>query len=567
MDQGSLCIVLHGHLPYVLNHGIWPHGENWLFEAAAETYLPLLQLLESAVAAGRPVQLTVGLTPVLLEQLAHADFKTRFVDYLRERRHRAMADADEFRTHAHPDFARLADAWADRYAGRLEQFESLDRDLPAAFARFWSAGDIQLLTSNATHCYMPLVLNDHSLRAQLACGIATSTRLLGRQPTGMWLPECAYRPEWPHWVPSVLFNDARHRPGLESFIADAGVTHFFVESSLVTRASVMGTRDADGSFQVADDHQMKFEPTRGWREPLSPVGVVSSHEPPRVFAFARHPSVSELVWSGTVGYPGDGAYLEFHRQYGEHGLRYHRVTDTQTSLSDKAVYEPTVAARRVAEHAAHFVDVVRDTLAEYQQRTGSAGCVVASFDAELFGHWWFEGPQFLAEVIRLCQDEPSFKLRTAEAALAAHGVDKVMRLPEGSWGEQGDHRVWINDRNRFYWEIEYRAENRFLELIHRLPWRDHSEVHDLLVRAARELLLLQASDWSFVIHTNAAADYGIERLSLHAVRFDRMCTIADRVARGEAISSVERVQIAEADAHDGVFPDIDLGWWMSPDRR
>jgi 1,4-alpha-glucan branching enzyme len=362
-------------------------------------------------------------------------------------------------------------------------------------------------------------------------------------------------------MPSVLYDNPRDRRGVEEFIGEAGVTHFFVDTHLITGGGVMGTFD-NANYRVENDNILHWDKTRGWREPLSAVGVVSSHKAPNVFAFARHPKVSEQVWSGAIGYPGDGVYMEFHRKYGDHGLRYHKVTSTKTSLSDKQPYYPDDIPGKLFEHAQHFCNVVKATLAEYYHRTGKRGVVVAPFDAELFGHWWFEGPQFLRDVVLTMANDPSVRLLTAEEALYNHPVDKVMRLPEGSWGENGNHSVWINERNAWYWEMEYRAEGQLLKLIHGLPWQTNDAVKAMLERAARELLLLQGSDWAFVIHSYGAVDYGIQRIGLHAVRFDRCCLLAEKAAKGEAFTDVEKSQVAEIDAHDSVFADIDLTWWM-----
>jgi 1,4-alpha-glucan branching enzyme len=559
---GSLCIVLHGHLPYVLHHGEYPHGENWLYEAACETYLPILDMVGAVALLGKRAGITIGMTPVLLEQLAHPRFKAGFVDYLKNRIARAQSDRKEFEASNQPHFAYLAKRWEDWFGNELAHFERINRDIPGEFAQRFKEGHIQVLTSNATHCYMPLVLNDEMLRAQMICGTKTSEKHLGTKPRGMWLPECAYRPHWGHWMPSVLFDNPRDRKGVEEFIAGAGVTHFFVETHLVTGGSVMGTFDQQ-TYKVANDQQLYWDKGKGWREAMEPVGVVSSHKAPEVFAFARHPKVAEQVWSGSIGYPGDGIYLEFHRKKGERGLRYHKVTSTKTPLSEKDSYYPDDIPGKLFEHANHFCNVVRDTLAEYRGRTGRQGVVVASFDAELFGHWWFEGPQFLRDVILTLANDPNVKLLTAEEALYQHPADKVMRLPEGSWGENGNHSVWINERNQWYWEMEYRAEGQLLKLLHSVAWKTNEKVRAVLERAARELLLLQASDWAFVIHSHGAVDYGIQRISLHCVRFDRLCLMTEAVDAGRELSDVQKAQLAEIDAHDSIFKEIDLEWWMS----
>jgi 1,4-alpha-glucan branching enzyme len=565
---GTLCIVLHGHLPYVLNHGSYPHGEAWLYEAAAETYLPMLDIIgEVALLKARPA-ITFGLTPILLEQLTHPRFKEGFVEYLKERMDRAEQDRKEFEKgpvpHMHGDpkhFAYLAARWRDWYGKQLEHFERINRDIAAEFSQRFREGHIQILTSNATHAYMPLLLNDEMLAAQMAAGTSTSKRILGVQPRGMWLPECAYRPHWNPWVPAVLYDNPRDRPGVETFIAQAGVTHFFVDTHLIAQGQPQGTMK-DGTFKPINVPGLHWDRGRGWGSVLDPVGVVSSPQTPQTYAFARHPRVSEQVWSGKIGYPGAGEYMEFHRKFGERGLRYHKVTSNTSPLSDKHPYYPDDIKSKVFQHAAHFINVVKDVLREYKHSTGRQGTVLAPFDAELFGHWWFEGPQFLRDVILSLNHDQEVRLRTAEEALYHNPPDKVMRLPEGSWGENGNHSVWINDRNKWMWEIEYRAEGTMLRLLHTLPWKTNAEVKGLLERLGRQLLLLQSSDWPFVIHSQGAVDYGIQRFSGHATSFDQLGKMAEHVASGKPLTDLQKIELANIDAHDSVFKEIDLNWWM-----
>jgi len=557
---GSLCIVLHGHLPYVLNHGSYPHGEAWLFEAAAETYLPLLEMLDDLAKEQTRASLTIGLTPVLLEQLGHPGFKNRFAAYLIERQERAARDQAEFTKAGEEPLATLAERWEAWYAARLDHFEAIDRDLVGQFSARQREGQIEILTSNATHAYMPLMVTDECIRAQMSAGTLTTQRHLGRKSRGMWLPECAYRPASEHWKPVVLWDDARYRPGIESYVSACGVDHFFVDTPLVSGAAPLGTFDK-GVFQSVSEAQAYWDKQRGWRNPMDPVGVASVPEPPRCFALARHPRVSEQVWSSIIGYPSGGAYLEFHRRHGDRGLRYHRITDVKLDLSLKQPYQPAEALARLHDNAQHFCEIVREALREHRRTTGRAGVVTAPFDAELFGHWWHEGLGFLREVLRILAGDQTVTLATAEQALEEYPPTTVVRLPEGSWGRNGDHSVWLNDATRPLWEMEYRAEARMLTLLRELPWRANAPVRAMMERAGRQLLLMQASDWPFVIHSKGAVDYGLQRFAGHATRFDRLTAIAESLAAGRAVDGLQQIQIAEADAHDDVFKEIDLGWW------
>lgn len=558
---GSLCIVLHGHLPYVLHHGSYPHGEAWLYEAAAETYLPILDMIGEAALLKARAGLTIGLTPVLLEQLVHERFKTGFVAYLQERMERAEADRKEFEKGKQPHFAYLAQRWKEWYGQKLEHFERIRRDIAAEFAARFREGHIQVLTSNATHAYMPLLLNDEMMTAQMTAGVRTSERVLGVKPRGMWLPECAYRPHWNPWLPAVLYDNPRDRPGVEEFIERAGVTHFFVDTHLVTTAHPQGLW-REGRFTPLNTPGIHGERGQGWGSVLEGVGVVSWPREPKTFAFARHPRVSEQVWSGRIGYPGAGEYLEFHRKHGERGLRYHKVTSNTSPLSAKDPYYPDDIKAKCFQHAQHFVGVVKEVLAQYRRETGRPGTVVAPFDAELFGHWWFEGPQFLRDVVLTLNADADVKLRTAEEAMYHQPPEKVVRMPEGSWGENGNHSVWINDRNRWIWEMEYRAEGTMLRLLHGVAWQTNADLKGLMQRLGRQMLLMQSSDWPFVIHSQGAIDYGTQRFAGHATSFDRLARMVEHVAGGNALTELQKVELADIDAHDNVFAEIDLGWWL-----
>ncbi len=555
---GRLCLVLHGHLPYVLHHGVWPHGESWLFEGAAETYVPLIELLDELAAKDVRFGLTLGLTPVLLEQLASPHFKDRFVAYLHERGDLARHDARQF--DGDPHLASLARRWEAFYAERLAAFERMGRDLPAAFARHRRQGRLEILTSAATHAYLPLLLHDASVDAQLRAGVATSEHHLGFRPTGLWLPECAYRPAEPAWQPPVLYRTPISRPGLEVAVAAAGVDHVFVDTHLVAHARPLAITTAEGT-RPTSDATVYWDAKRGWGSPLEPVGIAATAGPADVFALARHPRVAEQVWSAVTGYPGADDYLEFHRKHGDHGLRYHRITSHHTPALEKEPYDPARVAGKTYEQAQHFCSVLRETLAEHTRQTGRTGTIVAPFDAELFGHWWFEGLSFLRDVLLQLAHDGTVDVVTSAGALDRSALDKVARLPEGSWGEGGGHHVWLNEPTRWLWESEYRAEGRFLQLLAELPWRTDAAVADMLRRAGRELLLLQASDWPFVIHSAAAADYGIGRFAGHATRFDRLCSIASELAAGQVVGPVRQTEVAEAAAHDTIFADVDLDWW------
>lgn len=557
---GAFCLVLHGHLPWVLHHGRWPHGEDWLYEAAAGTWMPLLEVLEVCRAEGIRPSWTIGMMPILLEQLRHARFEEGFVAWLGEYEERAARDGMAFEAEGRADLAELAEQHQRRFRALLNQFEELERDIPGALVAAAEEGLVELLSSNATHAYHPLVLHDASARAQVRAGLATSERHFGWRPRGVWLPECAYRPAGA-WRPPVVHGDARDREGVATLYANEGVRYFVVDAHLAAGSEPFAVLGGERVERVPPS-QGEWDAHRAWRSPNEPLRVVERGQVTELTVLARSPEVSEQVWSGKIGYPGDPTYLEFHKRHGMRGLRYWRVTGRDVELQDKEVYRPDEVDATLHRQAVHFVETVRRKLANHRAGTGGRyGVVCAPFDAELFGHWWTEGPRWLLEVARRLHHEDQVDTLTVSEFLDRVPPDKAVRLPEGSWGAGGDHRVWLNDELTFFWEIAYRAEDRFLHLWHMSGWRTHEAVAELLEEAGRQLLLLLASDWPFVISTRGAVDYGLRRILDHAARFDDLCNGVEDILAGRpedpvVIDTLERCRIA-----DPVFPDLDLEWW------
>lgn len=554
MPLGSFVLVLHGHLPWVLHHGRWPHGVHWLYEAALETWLPLLGVLDDLASSGVGASLTLGLTPVLLEQLASQEFQqglSRHIDGLLET---ARADGQD------PALALLAARWEDWLLTQRDRLRASQGDLVSAFAAHAAAGRLELLSSFATHGYAPLLLHDASIRGQLRTGLDTSERHLGFRPKGIWLPECAFRPTGP-WTPPLLHGDLRNRQGVDRILEDEGVTHFFVDAALYRGVRSEGVV-LDGAFVKVGWDQAERDPGRAWRSVLEPHLVSTTGGPSTVTAFARHPAVSEQVWSADVGYPGDPRYLEFHKRRSDEGLRYWRVTRRTADLGDKQLYQPEDVPGAVYAHAQHFAATVRRVLAQHKAETGREGCVTAPFDAELFGHWWHEGPQFLKEVLLALHHDPDVIVETAAARLSRVPPDKIAWLPEGSWGKNSGHEVWLNDKVAWTWEAEYRAEDRFLRLLWDLKQAGNPARGTELVRkAARELLLTQASDWQFVVSTGGAVDYGYQRFCGHLTRFDRLVSMAYDTIHGRGVTEMQEREEREADEHDPCFPGIPLEAW------
>ena len=341
---GSFAFVLHSHIPYVLAHGQWPHGTDWLTEVAAESYIPLLDALNELAAEGISPRVTIGLTPILCEQLADASFKDEFTDWLEANIGAAAADARTFRAAGSHAMLALANRWRGVFRHVLHQFERVyDRDIVGAFRKLQDAGHVEIVTSAATHGYLPLILTDECVRAQIKTGIASYERHFGRRPTGFWMPECAYRPRY-HWqAPLAPFRTPEPvlRRGIEEFLMDEGIRYTFVDAHMVKGGAPQGVyADRFGALKALwHQFTLDYKPEQVSRTIYRPYFINSSGDANRtpVAVFSRDVRSSHAVWAADVGYPGDEWYLEFHKKQEPGRLRYWRVSFPKDDMDAKRV--------------------------------------------------------------------------------------------------------------------------------------------------------------------------------------------------------------------------------------
>ena len=532
-------LALHSHLPYVLNHGRWPHGSDWLCEAALDTYLPLLERLEELAGEGTDAPLTIGFTPVLANQLASPTFAREMAAFFAQR----LAACDEapasLATTGDQALLPLVDFWRSRLARLQTLFRKIDQDLVSAFRRLQERGRLEIMGSAATHGYLPLLVRDESIRLQLAVGQHEHRRLFGVAPKGCWLPECAYRP-----------SKGRRR-GIEQHLADAGFRYFFTDAHLARAGSPLG---AYGDIPLgaerfdAERHDDPAKPGRLTKAARSPYHAYRVSRAARggVAALVRDPRSSMQIWSRHQGYPGDEWYLEFHKIRWPGGLKLWRVSGANVDLGAKRPYEPHAALDRVNGHASHFAHLL-ESIAQEQQEDG-AGVIVAPFDTELFGHWWFEGADFLAATYRALRGK-SVRAVMASQHLEAHPPRTAVQLAEGSWGANGDHSMWLNDRTAWTWKRLAPLEQAFWDAAPAAL--TSAAAQPVLAQAARELLLAQASDWQFIISTGAVVDYAERRFTLH-------CDDAERLIKTLVGGELEagRRLAEELARRDDLFPDV-----------
>ncbi|MHA2273448.1 MAG: DUF1957 domain-containing protein, partial [Candidatus Hodarchaeales archaeon] len=417
---GSLALVLHSHLPYVLYHGTWPHGMSWLNEAAAETYVPLLEVLNRLKEEGYTPHLTIGLSPVLVDQLASNDFISGFYNYLEERLAASKDDRDQFIETGMEHRAYLAKWWETHYSRIIEYFEtSCNKDIVGSFRKLQDDGVIEIITCAATHGYLPLLGTDKAVHNQIRIGRSVYQTHFGRDPRGLWLPECAYRPRYV-WKAPVGDSEPIERAGVEEFLAEENIDYFIVDSHLLTGGEARGVYvERFGALKMLwQQFRDQYKPTKDFKGSAYEFFLVDSSAKKPVAFFVRDPETGLLVWSGEHGYPGDEWYLDFHKKHWPSGNRYWRVTSAKADLADKWDYEPDKVEARLNENASHFKEKTKELLITASEKIKPA-IVCAPFDTELFGHWWFEGPVWLERVLRWVEDDPEISLTTCSDFLKA----------------------------------------------------------------------------------------------------------------------------------------------------
>jgi len=521
MSLGYLALVLHAHLPFVRH----PEDddfleEDWLYEAITESYIPLLWTMEGLAADGVDFRLTMSLTPTLVAMLNDELLRQRYerrLDRLCE-----LAEKEVERTRHLSDFHDNAVFYRDRFrAAREDYCNRWKRDLVGAFARLQQSGQLEIMATAATHGFLPLLrANPAAARAQVFVGARDYAETFGRAPRGVWLPECGFY------------------PGLDDTLKEAGLRYFFVES--------------DGIHHAAD--RAKF----GVHAPLyCPSGVA---------AFGRDPEASRQVWSASEGYPGDHDYRDFYRDIGHDldfdyikpylhgdgrrvntGIKYHRVTGRTDC---KEPYARQRALDKAAQHAAHFVESRRRQMEGLRAAMGRKPVVVAPYDAELFGHWWFEGPVWLNYLCRqIAADGNNLKLVAAPEYLAEYPVNQAAMPAASSWGYKGYNEVWLNASNDWIYRHLHAAADHMSELAERFPDAG-AAARRALNQAARELLLAQSSDWAFIMTRGSMAPYAVRRTKEHLLRFRQFYDMLTE-------NRVHESWLGELESKDNIFPRLD----------
>lgn len=549
MTVGSFVFMLHSHLPYYRKAGMWPFGEENLYECMSETYVPLLNAItELYEEEGIKAKLTVGITPVLAEQLNDEHLKNGFIEYLDSRIEAVSKDLERY-----PDpkvehsqhlkylaeyyykwFSHIKDCFVNKYG----------KDLIGAFKKYQDLGCIEITTSGATHGFSPLLATDSNLNAQFKVGSDTTKRLFGKKAKGCWLPECAYRQGYEF---TGKDGKKKWRPAIEVTLQNNDIEYFFTESHVIEGGNSVGNRRVVGVYGNIEYIPLPPREATGY-DTYSAYWLPDA----QVAVMGRNDRAGFQVWSAADGYPGDGLYREFHKKDDKSGMNYWRITSSTTDLGDKMLYDPVLAMNQVNSNSDHYTTLLFDLLNNYKKSNGKEGLIMVSFDTELYGHWWFEGVEFIKQVIRKLNNYiPDIERLTAGEYLEKHPPVDTIQIPESSWGQGGHFYVWLNHLTEWMWPIINGCEKRIIDIVAKYEKIPEDK---LLLRAlnqlARENLLLQSSDWPFLITTWQAKDYATERFQEHVARFEK---IAEMIECG----NIDEGALQEIESIDNCFPVID----------
>lgn len=520
MNNGYVSLVLHSHLPFVRHPEMEDAlEERWLFEAMSECYMPLIEVYDNLIKDNINFKITMSITPPLMAMLEDEYLNNRYLQYLKQSIE--LSNKEILRTKNNKELHNLAIFYNKRFNKIFNIYKKYDYRLMNAFRKFDKLGCLEIITCSATHALLPLMtINPEAVRAQIAVGVKSYIETVGHAPKGIWLPECAYTYD------------------LDDILKEFGIKYFISENTGVLYASP--------------------KPKYGTMAPIvTPKGIC---------VFGRDMKSSRQVWSSFMGYPGDYNYREFYRDLGydapmeyiapyinrsgirvDTGIKYYKITG---KTDNKEYYNRENAMKKVKDHAGHFADGRYHQILEASKHMENPPVILCPFDTELYGHWWFEGPDFLNEFIRKSSEAwTNYELITPGEYIEKYPKIQCCSPSPSSWGENGDYSVWLNPSNHWVYRDLHSCQEKMISLA-----KDYATPNNLekraLNQAARELMLAEASDWPFIIKNNTTVEYAIRQINTHVDRFNKLFV-------GVKENSIDEKWLTTIEKLDNIFPNID----------
>ncbi|WMJ81055.1 DUF1957 domain-containing protein [Clostridium sp. MB40-C1] len=520
MEKGYVSLILHSHLPYVRH----PEAEDaleerWFFEAINECYIPLINVYDNLLKDKIDFKITMSITPPLMSMLEDEYLNKRYLAYIKSCIE--LSGKEVIRTKREKKLNKVAVFYNKRFKKTLSTYKKYGCRLMNAFKKFDRSGHLEIITCSATHALLPLLtVNPEAVRAQISAAVQSYTECIGHKPEGIWLPECAYCSE------------------LDDILKENGLKYFILEDKGVLNAS-----------------------PRPLYKTYAPICTSNG-----ICAFGRDMESSKQVWSSYMGYPGDVNYREFYRDLGydapmeyiapyinrsgirvDTGIKYYRITG---NTEQKEYYNREEALNKAKEHGKHFSKGRNELINLISKDMEVPPIIICPYDTELFGHWWFEGPDFIEEFMRQASKKTNdFKLTTPLEYINKNSIIQCCSPAASSWGENSDYSVWLNQSNHWIYRRLHECEQLMIKLANSNK-KPRIIKKRALNQAARELMLAESSDWPFIIKNNTTVEYAIRRVNTHVDRFRKLYSdITKNKIDNEWLSKIEQL--------DNIFPSID----------
>ncbi len=496
MHKAQYFLILHAHLPFIKH----PEDENfleelWFYEALSETYIPLLKFLQKIKKENLNFKINISLSPTLLSMLDDNLLKNRFISFLEKRI--KLSEKEIIRTKNNPKLNELAKFYYKFFSDTLKIYtDELQTNIIEKFKKFYQEDIIELFTTSATHAFLPFFeFQPDLVNAQIKIGLKTFQYYFGFSPEGIWIPECGYY------------------DGLDNILLKNNI-----------------------KYTIVDSHAFLF----GKPKPITSIYLPVKTQK-GLTLFARDMNLSELIWNAQTGYPGNEYYREFHKDLSSElsyeelkpcthpagfrmntSIKYYRISDKNSD--NKKLYDIKKAQFQTKIDAEDYISKLKTIAEDLISYINIPPVIVTPFDAELFGHWWFEGIDFIYEFAKKLNNNTQL-LCTSKLSDYIKKFPPVLNCEPSpsSWGLNGYNEMWLNNRTDWIYPLVHQTGDFYLNLISNISTSSLNKVQEkIILQMGKELLLAQSSDWPFIIRSQTTTKYATFRVKDHIANFYKL---------------------------------------------